>query len=150
MPIQLVTVVSQLVPSAMVVDVQTGHVAPSTMHMDPFRCTHWETSHQVQPSGTFLKYSLPWHISSPPEDILTTNAEVFVFGIWMCFLLLAAVSRRFLCWFVLVCTCYLNLGEKARIPYPFFLLAAVSRRFLCWFVLVLELVCSCLYLLFQS
>ena len=51
-----------------------------------------------------------------------------------------------MCWFVLVCTCYLNLGEKARIPYPFFLLAAVSRRFLCWFVLVLELVCSGLFL----
>jgi hypothetical protein len=41
MPIQVVTVVSQLVPSAMVVDVQTGHVAPSTMHMDP--CRLWQT-----------------------------------------------------------------------------------------------------------
>ena len=163
MPIQLVTVVSQLVPSAMVVDVHTGHVTPSTMHMDPCRLwqtlllhplrnippspTQWDIP-QIQP--TMAHFITPWrHPNYKCESVC-----VWYGCVSYCLLLFqegsCAVLCVSLCWLVLVCTYYLNLGEKARIPYPFFMPAAVSRRFLCWFVFVLELVCSCLYLLFQA
>ena len=59
MPIQLVTVVSQLVPSAMVVDVHTGHVTPSTMHMDP--CRLWQTL-LLHPLGNIPPSPTQWDI----------------------------------------------------------------------------------------
>ena len=121
----------------------------------PCFCTHWETSHQVQPSGTFLKYSLPWHISSRPEDILTTNAKVFVFGMDVfltaccCFKKVLVLFCACPCagWFLFVLTIWI-LAKRQGFPIPslcLLLFQEDSCAGLClclsWFVLV----CTCYF-----
>ena len=131
---------------------RTLHHAHGSLPLHPLRNippspTQWDIP-QIQP--TMAHFITPWrHPNYKCESVC-----VWYGCVSYCLLLFqegsCAVLCVSLCWLVLVCTYYLNLGEKARIPYPFFMPAAVSRRFLCWFVFVLELVCSCLYLLLQS
>ena len=115
MPIQLVTVVSQLVPSAMVVDVHTGHVTPSTMHMDP--CRLWQTL-LLHPLRNIPPSPTQWDI----PQIQPTMAHFIT--PWR--------HPNYKC--ESVCVWYMDV-----------LLTAC-----CCFKKVLVLVCSCLYLLFES